>query len=361
MIGSLEWAIPLLRCPVCRGALTLCADAADDAQGHLAHDDGPCQESYPVIDGIPRLLVGPARGVLVRDRADWFSAVATRREIAERWSGRAAHDPVVRAFDAEWSRFDDVGSSELRSIFALYFDLVPAHSFASDLTVLDAGCGGGRWAAEVAARGPRVIAVDLGRSVEVARRNTAATDRVACVQADLRALPLADGATDWAYSLGVLHHIDAAADALRNIVRAVRPRGAVLLYLYYALDHRGPMYRAAFRIVDALRRVLSRSPRSLLVGASSLVALLVYWPLARASAALAKAGLGSVADAMPLSFYRHRSLEIMRNDSLDRFGTSVEHRYTRAAMEELMRSSGLSEVRLSDGPPHWHGYGVRER
>src|SRR5207253_1766641 len=120
-------------------------------------------------------------------------------------------------------------------------------------TVLDAGAGAGRWAFEVSQRGPRVIAVDLGRSIEVTRANTS-PDRVACVQADLEALPLAAASVDWAYSLGVLHHTRDPQAALAKVVAAVRPGGTVLLYLYYALDQRGPLFRGLFQTVDLARR-----------------------------------------------------------------------------------------------------------
>ena len=49
----------------------------------------------------------------------------------------------------------------------------------------------------------------------------------------------------------------------------------------------------------------------------------------------------------------------MLNDSLDRFGTRLEKRYSRAQMLELLRGAGLHDVRVSDRPPYWHGLGLR--
>ncbi len=357
-MSGLSWAVDLLRCPICGGTLRFNAEDETGDQGMLAHGDASCDEIYPVIDGIPRMLVGDARAVIVRDHAAWFRG--DRTALAERWRGRVVEDPVVRGFDAEWERFDEVRSSELGQVFDLYFDVVPPELISPERVVLDAGCGAGRWALELAARGPRVLAVDLGRSVETARRNAVGNGRVACVQADLRSLPVGEGVLDWAYSLGVLHHIDDPVPALARIVRSVRPGGSVLLYLYYALDRRGAAYQTLFRAVDAVRRVTSRLPHPVLLGVSTAIAMVVYWPLARLSAILAGIGLRGIADAIPLSFYRERSLRIMRNDSLDRFGTSIEHRYTREAMDELMRSAGLLRIRISDGPPYWHAIGARE-
>lgn len=352
--AALDWLVPLLRCPRCRGQLALARE--DERTGTLAHAGGPCAEVYPVIDGIPRLLLEPHRAGLVASKRAWAAA---HPELAARWRGRAAADAVVRGFDFEWSLFREAVSADIAPLFSMYFDLVPAWRFAPSAVALDAGCGAGRWARAVAARGPRVIALDLGESIDVALANDGASDRIAFVQADVRTVPLADGAADWAYSLGVLHHVDAPDVALREIARTVRPGGVVLLYLYYALDQRGPLFRGLFRAVDLVRRVTSRAPRPVALGFSTAVALAVYWPLARACRVLARLGARRLADALPLSFYRDRSLRTMLNDSLDRFGTRAERRYTREEMRLLMAAAGLADVRFSPLEPYWHAVATR--
>lgn len=356
---TLDWLLPLLVCPVCRTPLAYAPDAARD-DGILYHRGGECGERYPVIEGIPRLLTGAHRPALVRAKAPWFDRDQPRRELAGSWARASSRpDDVVAGFDFEWALFADVGTKELGESFGQYFDLVPPDAFAPDRIVVDAGCGAGRWAYEVARRGPRVIALDLGASVEVAHANTRALGRVACVQADLLDLPLADGAVDWAYTLGVLHHLADPAAGVANIARAVRPGGLVLLYLYYALDGRGPAYRALFAAADAIRRVTSQLPRPMVLAIATLIAVLVYWPLARIAAVCERVGLSRLARDLPLAFYRRRSLRLMLNDSLDRFGTRVERRFRREEIAALLHGGGLADVLLSPGPPFWHGLGRR--
>lgn len=355
-----NWLYALLRCPVCHAGLVFRSIDDSRAQGLLEHDQAACDELYPVIDEIPRMLVGASRAELVRARRTWFAATSETAALARRWESSASLDPVIAGFDDEWHRFRDVGTADQSQVFDLYFDLVSASCFASELTVLDAGSGAGRWAFEVARRGPRVIAVDLGQSIEITRANTPA-ERVACVQADLRVLPLAQGAVDWAYSLGVLHHTDAPEVGLSNIVDSVQPGGLVLLYLYYALDQRGPVFRGLFKAVDLARRFISRQPRAAARAIATVIAASVYWPVARGAAILERAGAPGLAAKLPLSFYRHLSFATMRNDSLDRFGTRLERRYSRAEMQELMRKAGLLDVRISDSPPYWHGVGSKPR
>src|SRR5438093_1491193 len=144
-----DWLYPLLRCPVCGGEVEFRALDPSNAQGLLEHNRAGCDELYPVIDGVPRMLVGTARAEVVRARRDWFAAHPETVRLAELWSGGAAPDPVIAAFDDEWSRYRDVGTAEHADLFAQYFDLMSGGDFSPDKTVLDAGAGAGRWAFEV--------------------------------------------------------------------------------------------------------------------------------------------------------------------------------------------------------------------
>ncbi len=356
---SLEWLVPLLLCPTCRRALELVSD--EPGQGLLVHRSGECDERYPVIDEIPRLLTGPERLALAARYPAWFARTTQRKSLLDNWRALAGRrsDQLVADFDFEWTRFSSVGSEEFAQVFEQYFDQIPSDAFRDSALVLDAGSGNGRWAYEVARRGPRVVAVDLGLSVELARDNTASTGRVAVVQADLRELPLLPRAFDWAFSLGVLHHIECPARALQQIVDVIRPGGTMLLYLYYALDNRGPAFRALFAGVDLVRRIFSISPRPVVFVFSALVAALVYWPLARASRLLAALGASRLAGTIPLTYYRERTFRTMRNDSLDRFGTRVERRFTRMEITRLMLDAGLVDVRVSSALPYWHATATR--
>jgi SAM-dependent methyltransferase len=333
----------------------------DEHNAVLGHPAGGCPERYPVINDLPRLLAGRARDRLYREHDHWFSDPA-----ASSWfpASTPTDDPgsigdaVVSRFDREWASFYDIGTAEQSKIFELYFDLVPRVVLGAGSVVLDAGCGAGRWSVQVAARGSRVVALDAGRSVELAHRNGRPWG-IQCVQGDVTDLPFASATFDLVYSLGVLHHVDATEKAAAELVSALRPGGYCLIYLYYALDNRGPVFRGVYRIVDLVRRVLSRSPQAVVGPISGVIAASVYLPLARASWALRSLGLRRVAVALPLSSYADRSFRTMRNDSLDRFGTRLEKRFTRTDVVQLMERAGLEEVRVADSAPFWHAVGRR--
>ena len=92
---------------------------------------------------------------------------------------------------------------------------------------------------------------------------------------------------------------------------------------------------------------------------TSMIAALVYWPLAR-TAKLAERMGRNVVD-YPLSIYRDRDFYVMRTDALDRFGTRLEHRFSRAEIEQMMSAAGLQQIRFSENPPFWVACGRRSR
>jgi SAM-dependent methyltransferase len=98
--------------------------------------------------------------------------------------------------------------------------------------VLDAGCGGGRYARLLGRQGARVIGVDLSSAVDKAAELCADLPEVEIVQADLLDLPVAEGAFDLVYSIGVLHHTPDPRRAFGQIARRVKPGGRLAVWLY---------------------------------------------------------------------------------------------------------------------------------
>lgn len=91
--------------------------------------------------------------------------------------------------------------------------------------VADVGCGPGRDAAWFAARGLRVVGFDASTSMALRARAVGVT----VARADLRRLPVRDGALDGIWSSASLLHVprpDVPA-TLREWVRCLRPHGAL--------------------------------------------------------------------------------------------------------------------------------------
>ena len=117
--------------------------------------------------------------------------------------------------------------------------------------------------------------------------------RIEILQETVGVNSIADESLDLAVSLGVLHHIPDTERALKDIAKKVKSGGTFLCYLYYKLDHKPLLYRTLFRISDAFRLVVSRMPYCARKMIAKLIALTVYFPLARVSKYLGAKGINT--------------------------------------------------------------------
>src|SRR4051794_26854948 len=114
-----------LRCLQCRESLALKADLSElSCRG--------CASTYPVVRGIPRF----------------------------------AGQSYTASFGRQWNRYDVARDEEDLATFPVKTGAAPAD--LKGLLVLDAGCGGGRYARLAGRHGARVIGVDLSTAVDKA-------------------------------------------------------------------------------------------------------------------------------------------------------------------------------------------------
>ena len=265
---------------------------------------------------------------------------------------------VVAGFGDEWSRFDqsELSADELQSLFNEYFVIFPWDKLPTNAVGFDLGCGSGRWAKLVAPRVGHLHLVDPSEALSVARRNLAGQDNTSFHSADVDNIPLPDADCDFGYSLGVLHHIPDTTAALRKCVEKLKIGAPFLLYLYYRFDNRPWWFRLIWRASDVFRRAISRAPHTVRYALSQVIALTVYWPLARTARLMERTGVN--VSSFPLSVYRQRSLYTMRTDALDRFGTRLEQRFTRSEMQAMMETCGLERITFAPSA-FWTAVGYR--
>lgn len=238
--------LPHLACPAC-GASPLALDATRSSEvvawhAHVAADEvaregldlarrkateildgtltcGGCRASYPVANGIPRLLVQP-------EQAPPASAHA--------WTTFDRSEPV-------WEEN--------------FLDLVQPLGAPGFLgkRVLDAGCGFGRHAWIAARWGADVVALDsASEAVDACRRNTQDLIGVHVVQGDIHNPPLVEASFDLVYCLGVLHHMERARYSFRRLGALLRTGGRLCVWMY------GPRQGFASAVNRGLRVVSAR-------------------------------------------------------------------------------------------------------
>ena len=99
-------------------------------------------------------------------------------------------------------------------------------------TVLEVGCGAGRFTEILLASGARVFAADLSRAVEANRANCGpAPDYFVC-QANVMELPVAPGAFDFVIALGMIQHTPSPEATIAALASAARPGGVLVVDHY---------------------------------------------------------------------------------------------------------------------------------
>lgn len=196
--------VSLLRCPACTANLAIVGDVADDEwveSGELSCSD--CAARYMISNGIARFV--PEHGYADNFGTQWN---LFRQTQLDSYTGVPVSHDRFNAF-TNWDRLDGV-------------------------TVLDAGCGAGRFAEIALDKGARVVAVDFSNAVDAAKANLIDRGNIDFVQADINHLPFAPDSFTHVYCLGVIQHTpnpDASFDALD---RVVAPGGKLALDVYPA-------------------------------------------------------------------------------------------------------------------------------
>jgi SAM-dependent methyltransferase len=270
------------------------------------------------------------------------------------------HIPSAKAFDDKWGAHWRGRSDQahLERTFAAFFSLFPLKEL-EEAEGFDLGCGVGRHAAMIAPQVGRLHCIDPSpNGLAAARCILAGRPNVDFHLAGVDDIPLKDGSQDFGYSMGVLHHVPDTEGGLRRCVTKLKPGAPFLLYLYYRFDNRPMWFRAVWSLSDWARRFICRLPFPLRKGVCDLIALTIYLPLSRLALVLERQGMD--VQNVPLSFYRHTPAVNLKVSALDRFGTPLEQRFTRAEIDAMMRRSGLCDIVFQQSAPYWVALGRKK-
>lgn len=261
---------------------------------------------------------------------------------------------TVESFGEEWAAFDTFNENEIYNAGDNYFDLLPEEILNENTLALDVGCGTGRWSYYLSKKVGRIECIDPSKAVLSASKLLATKDNVRISQASVDNIPFADNTFDLVFSLGVLHHVPDTRGAVMKCVEKVKQNGYILLYLYYNLENRGAVFKTLFHMSNSLRRLVSKLPSKIKIAVCDVLAIFIYMPFVTISRMLIRLNVSSeIIHRIPLSWYADKTFNIIRNDSLDRFGTPLEQRFSKAQISEMLISAGCSNILFADNAPFW--------
>ncbi len=296
--------------------------------------------AYPIVEDVIILLdpeMWPARVKAAHIVKEGPRPVSIKKEFSEE---------TQFTFGVQWNTFSDL-MTEHRKEFEENLDLLPLETLRGKVAI-DLGCGMGRWSYFLAPICQNVILLDFSEAIFAARRTLANYTNALFFMGDINRLPFASDCADFAFSLGVLHHMP--IDALLT-VRSLRNHSPeLLIYLYYALENRPFYFRALFWMMNALRRHFGKMRnehwRTLYV---NLVMIFVYFPFIALATVLRPLRLDRY---VPLHAYVGKSVQRIRQDAYDKLLTRIEQRVTRDQILTLRDT--FREITISAAPPYWH-------
>jgi SAM-dependent methyltransferase len=325
--------LDLVACLYCKEPLHLAEDASWDRKEVMtgALKCASCGRSYPIQDGIPRLLP---------DELAY--------EIPE----------AARAFGSQWqflSTLQEKNRQELQS----YISPLTEEIF-QDKVVLDAGCGSGKFAYWVGRHKARqVVGIDLSHSVEVAYRHTRPLANVHIAQADIYHLPFRDS-FDVIYSIGVLHHLPRSQEGFQKLVDLLKPGGLILAWVY---GREGNFLYITF--ADPIRKyVTSKLPLSVNVILAKVVAALLWVVVQTVYSPLNRLEASALTRRLPyndyLMYFEELGFNLFEGTVLDKMTPPVCQYFTRDDFALWFEDAPLTNVHISQRNGNsWTGFGAK--
>jgi SAM-dependent methyltransferase len=263
---------------------------------------------------------------------------------------------TAEKFGWQWTHFTQADERYAEQFLAWIAPVRP--EFFANKVVLEGGCGKGRHTQLAASWGARdVIGIDLSEAVESAFAATRGTPNAHVVQADIYKLPF-PRIFDYAFSVGVLHHLPDPRAGFKSLAAKVKPGGHLSAWVYGAENNEW-----ITRWLDPLRKGLTSriNPRALL-HLSKLPTVALYLATKLIYRPLNKRGNGAIAQHLFYNDYLK---------AISGFGWREQHTIVfdhliaptafyipRAEFEAWWREIGANDIQLSwHNKNSWRGFG----
>jgi SAM-dependent methyltransferase len=258
-------------------------------------------------------------------------------------TGSQVDRQTITDFGDQWTRYTD--NSGYYGSLGLFADICAPLLGVEDVQgrlVADIGSGTGRIVNMLLDAGAAsVVALEPSESFAVVTANTAdRADRVEVIRGDGTAIPQ-DRNFDLVVSIGVLHHVENPAPVIEAARRALRPGGAMFVWLYGREGN--AVYLA---IAEPLRALTKRMPHRMLAALCHVLDLvaIVY-------TAASKVLPLPMRDYMQ-NVYRRLAPDKRRLVIYDQLNPAYAKYYREDEARALLKDGGFRDVRTH----HRHGY-----
>ncbi|MBT3552693.1 MAG: methyltransferase domain-containing protein [Rhodospirillaceae bacterium] len=323
------WVLELLICPHCAGEVALVLDnkkssGEDIIEGQLSCTS--CARVYPITNGIPRFV--------------------------------AADENYAENFGYQWQLFsatqiDRLGGHNL-SGGRLLNDTKWEPAWIEGKIILDAGCGAGRFADELAQAGARVVACDLSSAVDACKEtsdnrsgHSANRGEVNIIQANLLALPFKPGVFYAVHCAGVIQHTPDPAKIMQSLPAYLRSSGR----LFYNFYEKVPSTK--FQILRNLLRLWTPGWEfTKLVTFSRWLCWVFFIPsfiMSRIRIVRYFNRFLPICSVHPSGLTLRQQFHLTWLDTVDWYGPKYEIRQDHKQVARLLNDQGLSEVEADAG------------
>lgn len=311
---------------------------------------------YPIINGVPRLVINELKTNLLQVHHQFFSKHqrSLDEKIAKEWRRTIKAIPdldrfithqkkTAESFAYEWKYIYKENDYEKNNFFHFLSPFLKEKDLKGKKT-LDIGCGSGRFTKWAALAGTEVsFGSDLGETVEVAYEMTKDLPNVCIIQADIYDMPFSN-AFDIAYSIGVLHHLPKPQDGFSRLPKVLNKTGRMLIWVYNRRGNARALY-----FYEPLRSALKHLPKPLLFKLCYLPAAGVHL-INLIGKELKHMGATKLAEKLPFAYYANFPFNMKLNDAFDVLATPKSNYYYKETIEDWFRQAKLTEISSFEHP-----------
>lgn len=329
----------------------------DEQGGHIISGLLTTENSwYPIIAGIPRILVGELKENLLQTRQEFFAQYKNNlpENIRAEWQKAIDNIPnldaflkhqkkTAESFAYEWKYIYKENDYEKNNFYHFAGPYITEANIKGKTTV-DIGCGSGRFTKWAALSGTKIsFGTDLGESVEVAYALTKDIENTCIVQADIYAMPF-HKAIDLAYSIGVLHHLPKPKQGFLKLPSVLKNGGEMVIWIYNRRNNARAIY-----FYEPLRDIVKKLPKPALFKLSYIPGFIVHI-INLFGKLLEAVGLKKLADKLPFAYYAHFPFNMKLNDAFDVLATPKSNYYYVEEIKQWFFDASLKDIQAYEHP-----------